>query len=362
MRLSPDSIVVGSRHRKDIDRNIRGLVQSIQKLGQLCPIGIDKDRNLIHGERRLRACKLLDRDVWAVEIEGLDDLVKLMLAERDENTEREPFTPSEAVAMGMAIEAIEKPKAEKRTGGRPPKTTGNLPEVSQPAQDDGRVRDKVAAAVGMSGRTYEKAKTVVEAAAQPEAPPEVIAAAEEMDRTGKVDPAFKKVAHVSHNSGNNEWYTPPQFIESARKAMGGIDLDPASSEVANRTVKATKYFTAETNGLAQKWSGRVWLNPPYSAPLIGQFAVAVANKMHDGEISQACVMVNNATETEWCQGMLARASAVCFPSSRVRFHDHTGTPAKTPLQGQAIIYFGSEVASFVREFKQHGACFRSCFK
>ena len=69
-------------------------------------------------------------------------------------------TPSEAVEIGKAIEEMERPKAAERRrehGGTSPgkpadNTSGNLPEVS------GDTRDKVAEALGMSGKTYEKAK------------------------------------------------------------------------------------------------------------------------------------------------------------------------------------------------------------
>ena len=69
--------------------------------------------------------------------------------------------------------------------------------------------------------------------------------------------------NATHNN-DDEWYTPPAIIELCRDAMGGIDLDPASHDVANRCVKATRYFTAADDGLSQPWSGRVFLNPPYS--------------------------------------------------------------------------------------------------
>ena len=165
--------------------------------------------------------------------------------------------------------------------------------------------------------------------------------------------------HVSNNSGNNEWYTPPVFIDSARVVMGRIDLDPASSAVANKTVMADRYFTSQDDGLAQDWHGRVWLNPPYAQPLVRQVAEALVRKFERGDVSQACVLVNNATETVWFQTLLTTSSAVCLMRSRIRFLDPSGKPRKSPLQGQVVIYFGSAVQEFVREFSKHGACLAS---
>lgn len=99
--------------------------------------------------------------------------MKRLSAERDENTCRKPFTPSEAVEIGKRLEALLKPEAEARekAGVKPTEPpSGNLPEGKQ-------VRDQVAEAVGMSGRTYDKAKAVVEAATKPDATPEVKQAA-----------------------------------------------------------------------------------------------------------------------------------------------------------------------------------------
>lgn len=65
-----------------------------------------------------------------------------------------------------------------------------------------------------------------------------------------------------HLSLTNEHYTPPDIVEVARSLLGGIVLDPATSEVGARHVRPDSYFTAEDNGYLQQWFGRVLLNPP----------------------------------------------------------------------------------------------------
>ena len=158
-------------------------------------------------------------------------------------------------------------------------------------------------------------------------------------------------AHVSRASGEIEWYTPLPIIQACRAAMGGIDLDPASSEKAQETVGAGSFFTAEDDGLSQPWSGRVFLNPPYESKLVGPFV----EKMLSEPVEQAIILVNNATETKWGQALLERADAVCFPSGRIQFLDSEGIPKQSPLQGQMIIGIGIEVESFLREFQNIGA-------
>jgi len=38
--------------------------------------------------------------------------------------------------------------------------------------------------------------------------------------------------HVSQSTGESEWNTPSEYIESARELMGKIDIDPASNKQA----------------------------------------------------------------------------------------------------------------------------------
>ena len=162
--------------------------------------------------------------------------------------------------------------------------------------------------------------------------------------------------HVANNTGNNEWYTPPAIIDAAREVLGGFDLDPASSEMANATVQAPLFYTAETDGLAQDWPiGRIWCNPPYATGLIGRFATRLAAEFRRG--STGIVLTNNATETAWFQELAGVSSAICFPLSRVRFLRPEGE-AGAPLQGQAIFYSGDDADGFAARFASFGIVVR----
>jgi hypothetical protein len=169
--------------------------------------------------------------------------------------------------------------------------------------------------------------------------------------------AVKAKPHVANNSGDNEWYTPKEYIEAARQVLGEIALDPASNPLANDIVQAATFYTVEDTGLDKDWFGTVWMNPPYESGLIGQFAEKLCDSYASGNVTDAIVLVNNATETRWFQSLAEQASAACFPKGRVKFWH----PRKVavPLQGQAILYLGPNTDEFARAFSQFGFCMRA---
>lgn len=154
-------------------------------------------------------------------------------------------------------------------------------------------------------------------------------------------------------TGENEWYTPADFIAKARAVLGGIDLDPASSSMANATVGAAQFFSESDNGLERDWAGNVWLNPPYAQPAIAHFAEKMVAEWATGRVTAAIVLTHNYTDTAWFHVLARKASAICFTRGRVRFESPSGELA-APTQGQAFFYFGNEVDIFSDVFGQVG--------
>jgi len=163
-----------------------------------------------------------------------------------------------------------------------------------------------------------------------------------------------KVNRLNKQTGNYEWYSPAEVVEVARAVLGAIDLDPASCAVANPVVQAAQFYTREDNGLAQPWSGRVFLNPPYCQPEIDQFSEKLARHVQAGDIAAAIVLVNNGTDTEWFGTLAGVASAFCFPSDRLKYWRADRITNKNALQGQVVVYAGPDVATFTEHFSTIG--------
>jgi ParB/RepB/Spo0J family partition protein len=150
-----DEVAVEDRFRTDLGE-LADLVDSIRQIGLLHPLVITADRRLVAGSRRLAACRQLG---WthapAHVVAGLDDAVALLIAERDENTCRKDMTPEEKIALGAALEHLERARAQERIKAHQAKPgqqvgqhlgPGKLPEPRR-----GEVRELVGAAVGLSG-------------------------------------------------------------------------------------------------------------------------------------------------------------------------------------------------------------------
>jgi N6-adenosine-specific RNA methylase IME4 len=171
-----DQIQVGERHRRDLG-DLDGLARSIAELGLLQPIVVTSKAILIAGERRLRAVQRLGWREIPVHVVDLDAVVR---GEFAENAYQKGLTPSELVAITRAVEQRERELARERM------TLGKISTGSA-----GRTRDKLAAPFGISGRTYEKMRAVVDAAeVEPERFGKLVV---DMDRSGNANGPFKRL-------------------------------------------------------------------------------------------------------------------------------------------------------------------------
>lgn len=116
--------------------------------------------------------------------------------------------------------------------------------------------------------------------------------------------------------GHDEWLTPPDIVV----ALGAFDLDPCSP-VVRPWPTAVHHFTANDDGLAQPWTGRVWCNPPF-----GREAVKWLRRC--AEHGNAIALVPARTETAmFYECVWDRADAVLFLRGRPHFHYVDGSRA-----------------------------------
>ena len=114
MEVKINDIKVGKRIRHDFG-DISGLGMSIQKYGLINPICVDKNNNLVAGERRLRAAKGLGwKKITITRFEDLSNTMKREI-ELEENIQRKALTWQEEIAAKLALHELKQSIAGKRT-------------------------------------------------------------------------------------------------------------------------------------------------------------------------------------------------------------------------------------------------------
>lgn len=153
-------------------------------------------------------------------------------------------------------------------------------------------------------------------------------------------------------AGSDERYTPRWLLDAARQVLGGIDLDVASNEIAQRSVQATRYYSQADNGLIQPWAGRIWCNPPYSDPL--PWVERLIGFHRAGDVPAALLLLNVATTPAWARLLWGGGYPVCLFFSRIQFVKADGTVDGRNNSDQFLWYFGRQRRRFTRVFGQYG--------
>lgn len=143
---------------------------------------------------------------------------------------------------------------------------------------------------------------------------------------------------------SDEWYTPKEVL----KALGRFDLDPCAP-VHPLWLTAEVMYDRDMDGLSLKWEGRVWLNPPYSRPLIEQFVRKLA------EHGNGIALLFNRCDSKMFQDVIfEKATGMKFLRHRIRFYRPDGTRGDSPGCGSILIAFGVENAEVLKNCSIEG--------
>lgn len=141
--------------------------------------------------------------------------------------------------------------------------------------------------------------------------------------------------HEKPNKGETDtWLTPPWLLER----LGHFDLDPCPPN--------------GTEGLNFEWTGRVWLNPPYSKNT--DFMEKMA--YHRSGIA----LVFARTETQWFQKwVFPYAYSILFFNKRLKFYKIDGKEAKGNAGAPSVlIAYSREDHEYLLNLKDLGPTVR----
>lgn len=136
----------------------------------------------------------------------------------------------------------------------------------------------------------------------------------------------------------DEWYTPREIIDE----LGPFDTDPCAPVLPLwRTARIM--YDKNDNGLEREWTGRVWLNPPYSRPLIERFVERMA------EHNNGIALLYNRCDSRMFQDIIfQKATGMKFLKHRIRFFRPDGTRGGSPGCGSILVAFGEDNAEVIR--------------
>ena len=173
--------------------------------------------------------------------------------------------------------------------------------------------------------------------------------------------SMKQSMEVLTSSKSNEWYTPKWIIDKVIRVFGEkIDLDPASCEKANETVRANYFWTIDDDCLRKQWHAKtVWLNPPRSVKGGKSMQSIMIEHMHDqwlnGRFSQGMAVIRTVPGYKWYNKAIALPAAYCVTYDRVRFIDaDTMQEGGQDKMASTFLYWGNRSDVFDAIFSEIG--------
>lgn len=134
------------------------------------------------------------------------------------------------------------------------------------------------------------------------------------------------------SSESDDWWTP-QWLFDLLDAEIGFETDVCASD-ANH--KCDRYFTRAQDGLAQEWTGRCWMNPPYGrsgGTSIYQWIEKAYWAAMQGATVACCIPAR--TDTTWWWDFCIHGE-VRFLKGRIRFSNSDNS---APFPSAIVIFW-----------------------
>lgn len=212
-------------------------------------------------------------------------------------------------------------------------------------------------------------------------------------RRGKQVP--RSAATIAQQIERSEWssdecYTPREWIEAARVALGGvIGCDPASNLAAQAgLVRAELWFSLDEqrpvagerernlmgplgfdelalelaasrwggfDGLAHEWADRWWNNPPFNGESVERFHGRVREEARCGRQG---VLLVNADTSNADQIELLQRCVVAWPRKRIAFWMPTGEKLQGNRAAQVVFGINVEHDAWAQAMSELAVCSR----
>lgn len=143
---------------------------------------------------------------------------------------------------------------------------------------------------------------------------------------GDIDDVAPRAVNASRMAGGDGWYTTEPWAAQIREALGGtIDLDPCAAIPDLDAIRARRscvwpdgigcHEEWHRDGLRAKWSGRVYVNPPYSDMRRWTHKILIS----EHACERVLVLAPLRPSSAWWRQIAARADFVGIPRRRIAF-------------------------------------------
>lgn len=372
MLYNIQSIRVNERRRGANTDKVRAIASSIAEIGLINPIAIREDGTLIAGLHRLEACKSLGLAQIEARVFELDSL-DAELAEIDENLQRNDLTVLEqGEHLYRRNQILEEKGLRRNVGGNGSNQHNSNGVTITPLQ---KTTADIAAEMGISENSAQKrvqiardllddVKEMIRDTPLADSTTKLLELARmQPDEQRETAQRLQRMNVTVFSNESNEWYTPAWVTARAADVMGNIDLDPASSTVAQMIQCADEWYgldhpdESRRDGLAVEWHGCVWLNPPYGRSEDGHnaglWSRKLINEWKAGRVDSGILLVKAALGYNWFEE-LWRKLPVCFLRDRLSFVRPDGKDDGQSKQATALFYVGSDIEQFSGVFSKYG--------